>query len=121
MKTPHVKVSASFYLKDAAEGQLGLRQVSWTFGKKPVPLGELLGAIVYRLLEFYISVLPTPTDEINAELEKFREALSTLVVEEKEQDPLKLAGTEEPPFDPYDAVPIPASDTESSDEEELPF
>ena len=84
MKTPYVKVSARFYLKDAPKEQLGLRQVSWNFGNEPVPLGELLAAITYRLLEFYVSVLPTPVDEINAELEKFRKDIKTLIVEEKE-------------------------------------
>ena len=83
MKIPYVKVSARFYLKDA-KGQLGLRQVSWNFGNEPAPLSELLAAITYRLLEFYISVLPTPVDEINAELEKFRKDIKTLIVEEKE-------------------------------------
>jgi hypothetical protein len=83
MKTPYVKISAGFYLKDAPKKQLGPLSVTATFGNKPASLCELLAAFTYRFLEFYISVLPTPTDEVNAELDKFREAMSTLVVEEK--------------------------------------
>lgn len=85
MKTPYVKITAGFYLKDAPKERLGLRRVNWNFGNRPMPLSELLAALTYRFLEFYISVLPVPVEEINAELAKFCEATASLVVEERKE------------------------------------
>ena len=83
-KMPHVKVSASFYLKDAPKDRLGLRHESWNFGDEPRSLSELLAAFIYRFVQFYTAVMSTPTNELNAEIEKVRKAMQTLRVEEEQ-------------------------------------
>jgi hypothetical protein len=89
-KTMYVKVAARFSLKNAPKGQLGLRQESWVFGNSPVSFGELVKAFIYHLLEFHIATLPMTSEELNAEIEKVRDALSSLSVvdevEEKKED-----------------------------------
>jgi hypothetical protein len=83
---PHIQVCATFYLKDAPKGQPGLSQESWTFGKTPVALDELLGMFTYQLLDFYLSTMQTPTEQINMELSKFKKALESVKVTEAADD-----------------------------------
>lgn len=83
-KVPYVKVSVSFYLKDAPKDQLGLRQVTWNFGDDPTSsFDSTAAAFIYRFLEFYIGVMPTPTEELNASLQKLGDYIHVLKVEEK--------------------------------------
>jgi len=83
-KIPHVKISASFHLKNSPSEHRGLTHVTWTFGNEPLSFGSLAAGFVYRLLEFYISVIPIPTYEINAQIAKLACAISSLSIDEEE-------------------------------------
>jgi len=84
-KKPYVKISAAFYLKDAPEGYLGLRSEHWNFGDEPESFDALIAGFIYHFLEFYMAVMPTPTDELNAKIQELGKAILNLRVEEKEE------------------------------------
>ena len=80
---PHVKVSVGFYLKDKPEGHLGLTQETWTFGNEPASPASLIVQFICCLLEFYLATMPTPTDELNAQIQEVGRVLLQLKVKEE--------------------------------------
>lgn len=79
---PYVKVSAGFYLKDKPEGHLGLTHVTGVFGDEPATFGALVYGFVRSLLGFYLDVMPTPTGELNEQIQEAGKAILDLVITE---------------------------------------
>lgn len=84
IKTPYVKVSAGFYLKDKPEGYLGLTQETWNFGNEPTSFAGLVWGFIRCLLDFHLLTTRTPTDELNAQIKELGQAILGLKVEDEE-------------------------------------
>ena len=80
---PHVKVSVGFYLKDKPKGHLGLTNVTGTIGDEPTSFSSLVYGFVRCLLGFYLDVMPTPTGELNEQIQEVGKDIMNLSVEEK--------------------------------------
>lgn len=77
---PHVKVSVGLYLKDKPEGYQGLTNVTGTIGDEPATFSSLVYGFVRSLLGFYLDVMPTPTDELNAQIQEVGKDILNLKV-----------------------------------------
>ncbi len=80
---PYVKVSVGFYLKDKPKDHLGLMNVTGVIGDEPTSFSSLVYGFVRCLLGFYLDVMPTPTDELNAQIQEAGEAILDFVVTEE--------------------------------------
>ena len=78
---PYVKVSVGFYLKDKPEGHPGLTHVTGTFGNEPTNFATLVYSFTRCLLGFYLDVMPTSTDDLNAQIQEVGQAILDLRVE----------------------------------------
>ena len=78
----HVTVSARFGVKGKSSGRL--RSENWIFAKTmPMPPSALAYRLVQRFFEFCMNADPDmTTEQINVEIAKLREGLSTVKVEE---------------------------------------
>jgi hypothetical protein len=81
---PRLSISATFTLKEMPKGQPGYRGGSFNFGKSnEVPLSQMMSSVCMTILEHYLCFVDAET--LNAELDQFRTAMSTVRVETQER------------------------------------